>query len=110
MSQYLQNIDKIRKIIDKSEAILITAGAGMGVDSGLPDFRGNKGFWRAYPPIAKLGLSFSQIANPLWFDKDPSLAWAFYGHRLDLYRHTTPHVGFQILLEMVKEKNSNYFS
>ena len=28
----------------------ITAGAGMGVDSGLPDFRGPEGFWRAYPP------------------------------------------------------------
>ena len=24
--------------------IIITAGAGMGVDSGLPDFQGTKGF------------------------------------------------------------------
>ena len=24
----------------------------MGVDSGLPDFRGREGFWRAYPPLA----------------------------------------------------------
>ena len=31
-----------------AEAILITAGAGMGVDSGLPDFRGTLGFWRAF--------------------------------------------------------------
>ena len=31
-------------------AILVCTGAGMGVDSGLPDFRGNQGFWRAYPP------------------------------------------------------------
>lgn len=28
----------------------------MGVDSGLPDFRGTEGFWRAYPPMAKLNL------------------------------------------------------
>ncbi len=105
----MQNIEKIRKITKEAEAVLITAGAGMGVDSGLPDFRGNEGFWRAYPPIAKLGLSFSQIANPLWFDKDPSLAWAFYGHRLDLYRKTTPHEGFAMLLDLVKEKDENYF-
>jgi len=32
-----------------AEALLIGAGAGMGVDSGLPDFRGNQGFWKAYP-------------------------------------------------------------
>jgi len=35
----------------------------MGVDSGLPDFRGTHGFWRAYPVIAKLGLSFAEISH-----------------------------------------------
>lgn len=25
------------------------------------------GFWKAYPPIAKLGLSFSDMANPSWY-------------------------------------------
>ena len=28
----------------------------MGVDSGLPDFSGNSGFWKAYPSIAKLAI------------------------------------------------------
>ena len=69
----------------------------MGVDSGLPDFRGNEGFWEAYPPMAKLGLEFSEMANPRWFDEDPEFAWGFYGHRLNLYRATTPHEGFAIL-------------
>ena len=109
MPQRLKHIDKAKQFIKEADAILITAGAGMGVDSGLPDFRGNEGFWRAYPPIAKLGLSFSEMANPIWFDENPSLAWAFYGHRLNLYRNTTPHNGFKILLNLVKEKNENYF-
>ncbi|WP_265349696.1 Sir2 family NAD-dependent protein deacetylase [Campylobacter coli] len=39
----------IKEALDKAEVIIITAGAGMGVDSGLPDFRGKDGFWRAYP-------------------------------------------------------------
>ena len=30
-------------------ALVVTAGAGVGVDSGLPDFHGPQGFWRAYP-------------------------------------------------------------
>ncbi len=79
-------------------ALLVTAGAGMGVDSGLPDFRGNEGFWKAYPPMAKLGISFVEMANPAWFRRDPELAWGFYGHRLDLYRTTRPHRGFDLLL------------
>jgi NAD-dependent SIR2 family protein deacetylase len=63
--------------IKAADALLVTAGAGMGVDSGLPDFRGAQGFWRAYPAIAKLGLSFEGMANPAWFKKNPHLAWAF---------------------------------
>jgi NAD-dependent SIR2 family protein deacetylase len=83
--------------IAAADALLIAAGAGMGVDSGLPDFRGNQGFWRAYPPYAKLGLAFTSLANPRWFRDDPELAWGFYGHRLQLYRRTRPHDGFAIL-------------
>ena len=83
--------------VREAEALLIGAGAGMGVDSGLPDFRGDHGFWNAYPPYAKLGLRFHDLASPRWFASDPTLAWGFYGHRFNLYRATTPHEGFAIL-------------
>ena len=63
----------------------------------MPDFRGDQGFWRADPPFEKLGLNFRALANPRWFVDDPELAWGFYGHRLNLYRRTTPHAGFAIL-------------
>ena len=43
-------ICKITDLIHNCSGLLIGAGAGMGVDSGLPDFRGKEGFWRAYPP------------------------------------------------------------
>lgn len=83
--------------ITAADALLITAGAGMGVDSGLPDFRGREGFWRAYPALMDAQISFEQIANPGYFNTDPGLAWGFYGHRLALYRRTVPHAGFGIL-------------
>lgn len=35
--------------IMEADGLLVASGAGMGVDSGLPDFRGREGFWRAYP-------------------------------------------------------------
>lgn len=95
--------------IRRADALLLTAGAGMGVDSGLPDFRGDEGFWRAYPPIAKLGLSFAQMANPRWFLTDPTLAWGFYGHRLALYRKTTPHAGFGLLRRWAEGKPGGAF-
>jgi len=104
-----ESIEKAAAIIQNSDAILITAGAGIGVDSGLPDFRGTQGFWKAYPPIAKLGISFSEMANPMWFDQNSKLAWAFYGHRLNLYRRITPHKGFSQLLETAENKKGGYF-
>lgn len=81
----------------EADGLLITAGAGMGVDSGLPDFRGRDGVWRAYPALLHHGFSFENMANPARFAEHPELAWGFYGHRLTLYRDTVPHEGFAIL-------------
>jgi len=100
---------KAKEVIKQADSVLITAGAGMGVDSGLPDFRGKDGFWRAYPYAKKLGLNFQDLANPRWFIENPRLAWAFYGHRLNLYRNTQPHEGFYILKNLVESKNNDYF-
>ncbi len=103
------DLQKAKQILQEADALLVSAGAGMGVDSGLPDFRGNEGFWEAYPPIAKLGIPFASMANPKWFDENPKLAWAFYGHRLNLYRKTIAHKGFSQLLEIGKNKPFGYF-
>ncbi len=83
--------------LDNADSLVITAGAGMGVDSGLPDFRGDEGLWRAYPALRTAGLNFVNVASPRTFRRDPQLAWGFYGHRLNLYRNTRPHDGFHIL-------------
>ena len=83
--------------VGSADALVVAAGAGMGVDSGLPDFRGPEGFWNAYPAYRHLGLGFMDLANPVWFESDPALAWGFYGHRLELYRRTRPHSGFEVL-------------
>jgi NAD-dependent SIR2 family protein deacetylase len=87
--------------IAQADTLLITAGAGMGVDSGLPDFRGKAGFWQAYPALARAGIAFEEIANPQAFLHNPELAWGFYGHRLNLYRATTPHAGYDMLRQWI---------
>ena len=88
--------------IRSADALLIGAGAGMGVDSGLPDFRGPEGFWKAYPPFR--GKKFSDLSTPHWFSTDPGLAWGFFGHRLNLYRTAVPHGGFDILRRWAASK------
>lgn len=87
-----------------ADGVLITAGAGMGIDSGLPDFRGPGGFWSVYPALGRARIAFESIANPAAFERDPRLAWGFYGHRLALYRQTEPHAGFRMLLDIAADK------
>lgn len=97
-----ETLQRAAQLLRVADALIITAGAGMGVDSGLPDFRGDEGFWNAYPAYRHLGLTFSDMANPRWFEANPALAWGFYGHRLNLYRTTQPHAGFDVLKRLAR--------
>lgn len=101
-------IRRAAQSIKHCDRLLITAGAGLGVDSGLPDFRGPEGFWRAYPAYKHLGLEFQELANPRWFEEDPALAWGFYGHRMELYRATRPHDGFAIMLRWAQARSDHF--
>ena len=101
--------ERCAQLIHEADSLLITAGAGMGVDSGLPDFRGEGGFWKHYPALAEAGLQFEEIANPRHFKTDPRLAWGFYGHRLNLYRATKPHDGFRLVRELGERMPGRYF-
>ena len=91
--------------LSQARLLIVTAGAGMGVDSGLPDFRGDQGFWQAYPMYRHLGINFVDAANPQHFERDPAFGWGFYGHRTNLYRATAPHPGFALLKQWARRFN-----
>ena len=107
--RHRETLEQAARSIALADALLITAGAGMGVDSGLPDFRSDGGFWRSYPRLAQLGLAFEDMAQPRWFRDDARMAWAFYGDRRALYRRTTPHAGFAALLRVAQSRPRGYF-
>ncbi|QQR59584.1 MAG: NAD-dependent deacetylase [Candidatus Melainabacteria bacterium] len=99
--------ERAAKKLVRADALLIGAGAGMGVDSGLPDFRGENGFWKAYPPFR--GRKYSEITSPTMLDENPEQAWGFFSHCMVMYRNTAPHKGYETLLNWTKEHFSNYF-
>lgn len=96
----MNEVERAARAIERAGGLLVGAGAGMGVDSGLPDFRGPRGLWRAFPPAQALRLSFEDLASPRWFHDDPALAWGFYGWRLAAYREAVPHEGFRVLRDL----------
>ena len=97
------------ELIKSKKFLLITAGAGMGVDSGLPDFRGKKGFWTTSALMKNSSMSYRDLARPKLFKNLPSRAWGFYGKRINEYREIIPHAGFHILRKWSEELFEDYF-
>ena len=108
MPELQASIEQAAQWVAEAPAILITAGAGMGVDSGLPDFRGPQGLWKAYPALGKNNWNFREVASPQAFRLNPGLAWGFYAHRLQTYRNVQPHAGFNILWRWGRRAPNGY--
>ncbi|OEE32803.1 SIR2 family NAD-dependent protein deacylase [Vibrio anguillarum] len=101
---------KAAELILGAKHLLITAGAGMGVDSGLPVFRGNDGFYDSYAGFEKASINFANVANPHFLLQSPKAFWWFYGQRFELYNQSMPHWGYQIIKSWLYRKDGFVFT
>ncbi|WP_210499026.1 SIR2 family NAD-dependent protein deacylase [Vibrio crassostreae] len=95
---------RAKKILDEADAVFVYTGAGMSAPSGAPTFRGDKGFWNAFPQYEALGMNFQMMANPRTFEDYLPLALGFYGFRLNLYKSLKPHSGYEALKRLFDMK------
>jgi len=101
--EQLREIEAAAEAIAKAEALLIGAGAGMSVDSGIPAFRLN-------PEGSTSGPAQNRgPANPRLYQVDPEEAWGLAGYRVALFRETAPHRGYSILASWVEKVGENAF-
>lgn len=91
-------IERAAKALRSCDAWVITAGAGMGVDSGLPDFRGTTGLWKD----RDIAMTYEEMSDDKWFSEDPAFAWGVNYTQLQMYRHTEPHAGYSVLKRWVQ--------
>ncbi len=72
------SLEHAADLISQADALIVAAGAGIGVGSGLPDFRGKEGFRQAYPALGREQVDFYRIACPEAFRAQPARAWGFW--------------------------------
>lgn len=87
----------VKDLITSADGVIILAGAGMGVDAGIPDFRGNTGLWTAEKE------NFIKFATADSFFIRPLEAWNFYITRLINYSKFDPHRGYYALRQLGKD-------
>lgn len=102
-------VKRAAELIANADSLIIAAGAGMGVDSGLPDFRGSSGFLNNHSAFANGLTDYKQLSQVDAFKRDIRHAWGFYGQRLTLYRDAIPHEGFALLKKWGEAKPNGYF-
>lgn len=99
-----------QKAIAQCDALLIVAGAGMSVDSGIFTYRGANGIWNKSIQIGSELYSYDEISSLKMWKEFPGLAWGFKANFYTMMRDAEPHEGYYKLLEYVKHrKNDNYF-
>lgn len=75
MDNYEEKTAKLKEMIESSERIVFLGGAGVSVESGIPDFRSDNGIFKAirdfgYPPEELLSHSF--------FMRQPDVFFKYY--------------------------------
>ena len=78
-----EKIEQAAAKIARSRRIVVTTGAGISKESGIPTFREPDGLWSRYRP--------EELATREAFLSDPKLVWGWYRERLRLARRAQPN-------------------
>ncbi|TXG99991.1 MAG: hypothetical protein E6R08_00730 [Nevskiaceae bacterium] len=100
-----QAIELASVAVASATGLLITAGAGMSCDSGLPDYRGPGGIYRKCP---QTGVEYTLLSERGMFFTDPSLAWGHHASALRRYDNAHPHDGYRALLQIAHRLPQGY--
>ena len=92
----LKKISNLKKRISSSKDIVFFGGAGVSTESGIPDFRGEKGI---YNTMKKYGESPETILSHEYFFSNTSLFYEYYKENI-IYKYAQPnyyHIGINKL-------------
>ena len=75
--------DSLIEKIASARRVVVSTGAGVSAESGVPTFRGAEGLWKNFRA--------EELATPEAFSRDPGLVWEWYAWRRDLIAGCRPN-------------------
>jgi NAD-dependent SIR2 family protein deacetylase len=102
MHEKLDALEAAAAALCEADALLIGAGAGMGVDSGIPDYRGSDGFWTARP-------GWESLAQGRWFLEDYEAATEVMTMKARVFERARPHAGYAALRDIAARMHRGVF-
>ncbi len=80
---------------------MVLTGAGLSAASGIPTFRGAKGFWTQESKYK--GYTDPEVILTMeTFNKDPDVVWLWHYDFIDLMRKSNVNSGHRAILDFQK--------
>lgn len=90
---------RVREIIDKSKSVVFFGGAGVSTESNIPDFRSEKGLYKA---MNEYGYSPEQMLSRSFFTEHTEMFFDYYKKNL-IYPEAQPNKAHIALAKLEKE-------
>lgn len=84
--------DSFLSALRHAQHVVVSTGAGVSAESGVPTFRGEDGIWKKFKP--------EELATFEAFDRNPEMVWEWYQHRRDIISNIQPNPGHYAVAEM----------
>ena len=94
LTMKLEFSDKFLRALKNASRVVVSTGAGVSAESGVPTFRGKDGLWNKFKP--------EELATFEAFEKNPKLVWEWYQHRREIITAIKPNPGHYAITEMAQ--------
>lgn len=92
----ITSFEQAAKYLCNAKCAIASTGAGISVESGIPDFRSAGGIWERYPP--------EEYATIEAFLANPEKVWAFWNDLGEQFRDCQPNPGHHALAALEKNR------
>ncbi len=84
--------ERFERVLADAKTVVVSTGAGISAESGVPTFRGEDGLWKKFRA--------EELATFEAFQANPRIVWEWYSYRREIINKIKPNPGHYAVAEM----------